>query len=124
MSAAAFCVSNFATTTAVSKSSKEATQRAISLYRLWQKSVPEIMRIHEINMPTSQVRAKIRENFEKNRYVEELPVRDILLARGHMEFQETINVWKQHNHIMSYFAAEEAVPKATTFLEKFYEGRS
>lgn len=82
------------------------------------------MKIHEINMPTSAVRAKIREQFEQHRYVEDLQVRDVLLAKGQMEYQETMNVWKQNNHIMNYFANDEAEPKPTTFLEKFYEGRS
>lgn len=86
--------------------------------------VPEIMKIHEINMPTSAIRAKIREQFEQHRYVEDLQVRDILLAKGQMEYQETMNVWKQNNHIMNYFSKDEAEPKPTTFLEKFYEGRS
>jgi NADH dehydrogenase (ubiquinone) 1 alpha subcomplex subunit 6 len=37
--AAVFGVSNFAVTTASAKSSKEATSRALALYRRWQKSV-------------------------------------------------------------------------------------
>ncbi|KAI7864589.1 hypothetical protein BDF14DRAFT_1731899 [Spinellus fusiger] len=119
-----FCVSNFATTTALSVSSAHAKQRSVALYRQWQKAVPEIMKLHEINLPTSQVRAKIRQEFEKQRAVEDLATRDIIIAKGHMEFQETINVWKQNNHIMGYFAADEAAPQATTFLEKFYAGRS
>ncbi|ORZ19673.1 hypothetical protein BCR42DRAFT_410251 [Absidia repens] len=122
--ATVFGVSNFAVTTAASASSNEARTRTISLYRKFQKSVPEIMKIHEINMPTSAVRAKIREQFEQHRYVEDLQVRDVLLAKGQMEYQETMNVWKQNNHIMNYFANDEAEPKPATFLEKFYEGRS
>ncbi|CAO3652333.1 unnamed protein product [Cunninghamella echinulata] len=122
--AAVFGVSNFAVTTASSSSSNEARLRALSLYRKFQKSVPEIMKIHEINLPTSAIRAKIREQFEQHRYVEDLQVRDILLAKGQMEYQETMNVWKQNNHIMNYFSKDEARPQPTTFLEKFYEGRS
>lgn len=37
--AAVFGVANFAVTTASAKSSKEATSRALALYRRWQKSV-------------------------------------------------------------------------------------
>lgn len=83
-----------------------------------------MMKLHEINMPTSAIRAKIREEFERHRHVENLEVRDILYAKGNMEYQEVMNVWKQNNHIMNYFAKEEAPPKPTTFLEKFYDGRS
>ncbi|KAG0902443.1 hypothetical protein G6F26_007817 [Rhizopus arrhizus] len=122
--AAVFGVSNFAVTTASAKSSKEATSRALALYRRWQKSVPEIMKIHEINLPTSAVRSKIREEFERHKFVENLEVRDILFAKGQMEYQEVMNVWKQNNHIMNYFGKEEAPAKPTTFLEKFYDGRA
>jgi NADH dehydrogenase (ubiquinone) 1 alpha subcomplex subunit 6 len=83
-----------------------------------------MMKIHELNLPTSAVRAKIREEFERHRFVENLQVCDILYAKGEMEYQEIMNVWKQTNHIMNYFAKEEAPAKPTTFLEKFYEGRS
>ncbi|KAF7723199.1 hypothetical protein EC973_002274 [Apophysomyces ossiformis] len=121
---AVFGVSNFAVTTAASKNAAEARLRALSLYRKWQKSVPEIVRLHELDLPSSALRAKIREQFEQHRYVEDLGVKDVLLAKGQMEYQETMNVWKQTNHIMNYFAKEEAPPKPTTFLEKFYEGRS
>lgn len=82
-----------------------------------------MMKLHELNLPSSAIRAKIREEFEKHRSVEKLEVRDILYAKGEMEYQEVMNVWKQTNHIMNYFIKDEAPPKPTTFLEKFYEGR-
>ncbi|ORZ01608.1 hypothetical protein BCR43DRAFT_487208 [Syncephalastrum racemosum] len=121
---AIFGTSNFAATTVTSKSGAEATSRALSLYRKWQKSVPEIQKLHELDIPVSVIRAKVREEFEKNRHVTELEVRDILLAKGQMEYQETMNVWKQTTHIYRYFYEEEAPPKPTTFLDKFYEGRT
>jgi NADH dehydrogenase (ubiquinone) 1 alpha subcomplex subunit 6 len=38
-------------------------------------------------MPVAKVRAKIREEFEKHRYVNHLQAVDVLLAQSHMEFQ-------------------------------------
>ncbi|CAO0792558.1 unnamed protein product [Mucor circinelloides] len=118
-----FAVAEHAITTASATSADAARSRALALYRKWQKSVPEMMKLHEINLPTSAIRAKIREEFERHRNVEKLEVRDILYAKGQMEYQEVMNVWKQNNHIMNYFQKEEAPPKPTTFLDKFYEGR-
>ncbi|KAI8967928.1 hypothetical protein BDF20DRAFT_897907 [Mycotypha africana] len=118
-----FGVANLAVTTASAASPEVARMRALALYRKWQKSVPDIMKLHELNIPTSSIRAKIREEFEKNRDVEKLEVRDILYAKGEMEYQEVMNVWKQTNHIMNYFRKEETPAKPTTFLDKFYEGR-
>lgn len=41
-----------------------------------------------------------------------------------MEFQETINYWKQQPHILNFFLEEETVkskPKPSTFVEKFLQ---
>ncbi|KAI7906945.1 uncharacterized protein BX663DRAFT_528821 [Cokeromyces recurvatus] len=115
-------VAHLAVTTASAPSAEAARTRALALYRKWQKSVPEMMKLHEISIPSSAIRAKIREEFERHRYVETLEARDILYAKGEMEYQEVMNVWKQTNHIMNYFAKDNMPPKPTTFLEKFYEG--
>ncbi|KAI9486424.1 MAG: hypothetical protein EXX96DRAFT_593064 [Benjaminiella poitrasii] len=118
-----FGVANLAVTTASAPSAEAARTRALALYRKWQKSVPEMMKLHELNLPTSTIRAKIREEFERHRQVEKLEARDILYAKGEMEYQEVMNVWKQTNHIMNYFIKDQMPPKPTTFLEKFYEGK-
>jgi NADH dehydrogenase (ubiquinone) 1 alpha subcomplex subunit 6 len=43
--------------------------------------------MYSLNMPVAKVRAKVREEFEKHRYVNSLPAVDVLLAQSHMEFQ-------------------------------------
>lgn len=43
-----------------------------------------------------------------------------------MEFQETINYWKQQPHVLKFFQDEEAVkgrPKPSSFVEKFLQVR-
>lgn len=121
---AVFGVSELARTTVSSTSAAEATKRALALYRSFQKSVPEIQKLYELDLPESALRAKIREEFEKYRHVTDLQVRDVLLAKGQMEYQETMNLWKQQTHVYRYFAEEEAAPKPVTFLDKFFDGRS
>lgn len=53
-----------------------------SLYK-----APEIQQMYSLNMPVSQVRTKVRQEFERHRYVNKLPVVDMLLFRSHTEFQ-------------------------------------
>ncbi len=48
---------------------------------------PEIQQMYSMNMPVARIRAKVREEFEKHRYVNHLQAVDVLLAQGHMEFQ-------------------------------------
>lgn len=62
--------------------------------------MPEIVKIYVLEVPIPAVRAKIRQEFERNRYVKQLPVVDMLITKSNMEFQETMNYWKQIPHLM------------------------
>ncbi|KAJ2761612.1 ndufa6 NADH-ubiquinone oxidoreductase subunit [Coemansia nantahalensis] len=110
--------------TRTSASLADARTRAIRLYRLWQKGVPQIMIDYHLCMPQSVVRAKIREHFEKQRYVSDPRAIDVLLFKGRIEFDETHNVWKQYSHVLRYFDANERDPQSDRFLDKFVEGRA
>ncbi|CAG8529000.1 4812_t:CDS:2 [Gigaspora margarita] len=104
-----------------SSSFSEARSRVLSLYRDWQRAAPKIVQSYLLDFPVATARAKIREEFEKNRYVSDLKVIDVLIFKGHAEYQETLNSWKMDTHIMRYFSKEESPPKPEGFLEKFYE---
>jgi len=79
--------------------------------------------LYLLDVPAPAVRAKIRQEFERSRYVKQLPVVDMLITKSDMEFQETMNYWKQIPQLMKYFRSEEdprsQVPKdfMTGFLE-------
>ncbi|KAK5372598.1 hypothetical protein LTR20_001628 [Exophiala xenobiotica] len=93
-------------------------------------------------MPVSKVRTKMRQEFEKHRYVNNIQAVDVLLQQSHAEFQvrtargqyafhqltygrlkETLNFWKQQTHVMKYWRAEEdenaRLPK--NFISGFLE---
>lgn len=48
---------------------------------------PEIQTMYSLNIPVSAIRTKIRQEFEKHRYVSQLKVVDVLLFQSHAEFQ-------------------------------------
>ncbi|KAI7087656.1 hypothetical protein KC356_g3966 [Hortaea werneckii] len=86
----------------------------------------EIQQMYSLNMPVSQIRTKIRQEFERHRYVSQIKTVDVLLFNSHQEFQETLNFWKQLTHVLKYFRAEED-PKARlpkNFIQGFIEGRN
>ena len=48
---------------------------------------PEIQTMYSLNVPVSAIRTKIRQQFEKHRYVSQINVVDVLLYKSHAEFQ-------------------------------------
>lgn len=43
--------------------------------------------MYSLNIPVSAIRTKIRQEFEKHRYVKQLNVIDVLLFQSNAEFQ-------------------------------------
>ena len=43
--------------------------------------------MYSLNMPISAIRSKIRQEFERHRYVSKLNTTDVLLFNSHAEFQ-------------------------------------
>lgn len=77
----------------------------------------------EYDLPKNeaQCREKMREQFEKNRFVKDVRVIDLLVIKGQMELVETVKRFKQKGHVMSYFKTT-IEPKPDDFLSKFFTG--
>lgn len=56
----------------------------------WIAQGPEIQQMYSLNMPVSAIRTKIRQEFERHRYVAQLKTVDVLLFNSHQEFQVRI----------------------------------
>ena len=56
---------------------------------------PEIQTMYSLNIPVSHIRTKIREQFERHRYVNQLHVVDVLLFQSDAEFQVWPNILEQ-----------------------------
>ncbi|KAF2861894.1 NADH-ubiquinone oxidoreductase 14.8 kDa subunit [Piedraia hortae CBS 480.64] len=104
----------------------DAKRRVIHAYRGWYRASPEIQTMYSLNMPVSAIRNKVRQQFERHRFVSQLSTVDVLLAKSQQEFQETLNYWKQLTHVLKYFREDED-PKAQlpkSFMEAFVQGRN
>ncbi|KAK1998277.1 NADH-ubiquinone oxidoreductase 14.8 kDa subunit [Colletotrichum falcatum] len=117
----------FARTTRQSANWNDAKRRVLSTYREWIRAAPEIQTMYNVPLPVSVLRTRIREEFERHRFANKLPVVDVLLFKSHAEYQETMNFWKQTTHVMSYFKEEnfrgdKRLPN--NFMAGFLEGRN
>ena len=84
---------------------------------------PDIVEFHYLDVTIPQVRRRVRQEFEKNRYVADIRVVDTLLTKGRMELDETLNKWKNKTHVMRYFTDDPKVVPKQGFLDAFYEGK-
>ncbi|KAF2669174.1 NADH-ubiquinone oxidoreductase 14.8 kDa subunit [Microthyrium microscopicum] len=116
----------YAKTIRSSVSATDSKDRVLQAYRQWLRAAPEIQTMYSLNMPVARLRTKMRQEFERHRYVAQLPTVDVLLSKSDMEFQETMNYWKQVNHVLKYFAAEENpnTKLPHNFIGGFLEGRN
>ncbi|KAI1143603.1 NADH dehydrogenase, alpha subcomplex, subunit 6 [Hypoxylon sp. FL0543] len=96
----------FARTTRTSANWNDAKRRVLAAYREWIRAAPEIQTMYSIPFPVSVIRTRMRQEFERHRFVNKLPVVDVLLMQNNAEYQETMNFWKQTTHVMSYFPEE------------------
>ncbi|GAA5827844.1 hypothetical protein JCM11251_007697 [Rhodosporidiobolus azoricus] len=100
-----------------------ANARSRSLYRAWYRAAPEIVSLYALNIPHHAIRAKVRQQFERNSGVSDLAAVDVLLLKSYQDLQETLNCWKMDSHVFRWFADEELPPRPNTFLEGFYLSR-
>ncbi|KAL7748077.1 ndufa6 NADH-ubiquinone oxidoreductase subunit [Sorochytrium milnesiophthora] len=104
----------------------DARLRALALYKAWMKNADTIVGMYYLDMPASQLRERIRVEFEKHRYVTDPGVIDVMLWKGQLELQETMNLWKQKTHLMRYFEGPneiEAHRQQGDFMDRFLAGK-
>ncbi|ODV92541.1 hypothetical protein CANCADRAFT_23517 [Tortispora caseinolytica NRRL Y-17796] len=104
----------------------EARKKVLHLYRRFYRGAPTIVQIFELEIPASSIRTRVRQEFERYRYVEDLPAINVLYAKGQMQYQEVMNLWMQKPQLMKYLAdTPNGLPlpkKQETFMDKFLSG--
>ncbi|KAJ7058007.1 NdufA6 NADH-ubiquinone oxidoreductase 14.8 kDa subunit [Mycena amicta] len=114
--------SRLAQVTRASTSPADARARVIQMYRDWYRAAPEVVNQYYLDASPTQLRHAIRLRFEANRSLTDVRAIDVLLLKSRQEYQETMNMWKQPDHIYGIMLQPKERP-SRTFLQKFYEGR-
>lgn len=114
----------FAETTHRSLTQTDLRRRVLQLYRKYIRNAHEFANLYELDMPVASIRTKIRQEFERQRFVSDLEVNNVLYAKGQMEFQELMNFWKQQCHVMRYFDDQNAYNTLdkNDFVKNFLRG--
>ncbi|KAK3333533.1 hypothetical protein B0T19DRAFT_418349, partial [Cercophora scortea] len=77
----------FAVQTRQSANWNDARRRVLALYRNWVRAAPEIQTMYSVPLPVSAIRTRIRQEFERHRFVNKLAVTDVLLVKGNADYQ-------------------------------------
>lgn len=114
----------FAEATRFSTSNAELRIRVLNLYRRYLRHSKDFVNSYDLDIPASQVKTKIRQEFERHRYVNDLAIKNVLYMKSQMEFQELVNFWKQQCHVMKYFEDFDYYSSTSnnTFVQKFLKG--
>ncbi|KAI2801795.1 hypothetical protein RDWZM_000739 [Blomia tropicalis] len=101
----------------------DARRRVLNLYRAWYRQIPYICYEFDLPVNDKQMRSKVRELFFANKDVTDTRVIDMLVIRGQMELNDTVNKFKSQMHVMAYFK-DPNQHKPKDFLSKFLSGHS
>ncbi|KAI1408794.1 NADH-ubiquinone oxidoreductase 14.8 kDa subunit, partial [Hypoxylon sp. FL1857] len=80
----------FARTTRTSANWNDAKRRVLAAYREWIRAAPEIQTMYSVPFPVSVIRTRMRQEFERHRFVNKLPVVDVLLMQNNAEYQVSL----------------------------------
>lgn len=80
--------------------------------------------LYALDVSPAYYRHAIRQRFERNRHVTDPRAIDVLVTKSRQEYQETLNLWKQPDHVMGILLEppKDAGRENRTFLQMFYEG--
>ena len=87
-------------TTASSQSLKEASSRALKLYRNVLKATPKVKTVFDVDMPLPEMRRAITWHFRKSAHIQDPRIVDMLVVKGEMDLEETLMQYKQKPHLM------------------------
>uniref|UniRef100_T1GKN3 NADH dehydrogenase [ubiquinone] 1 alpha subcomplex subunit 6 n=1 Tax=Megaselia scalaris TaxID=36166 RepID=T1GKN3_MEGSC len=68
----------------------EARKRVINLYKTWYRQIPYVVMDYDIPMSIEQCRAKLREEFLKNKDVQDIRVIDMLVVKVFISFRFSV----------------------------------
>jgi NADH dehydrogenase (ubiquinone) 1 alpha subcomplex subunit 6 len=104
-----------------SKNFDEARKNALRLYRNCLRAIPYVIRHYKLEFRPHQIKNTLRQEFLRNKNITDPSLIDILVFKGQMELEETLNLWKTRGHVVKLLAPRnelEEVPELRQFLQQ------
>jgi hypothetical protein len=80
--------------------------------------------MYSLNMPVAKIRTRMRQEFERHRYVAQVPIIDVLISKSDMEFQVGILPFHAENgHLTAFLGNHELLEAVITCIEILYGGK-
>lgn len=80
--------------------SRQLNRKVVGLYRRMARQVPRMIKLYEIPYAVAEMRHLLNILFKKNAHLTDPRVIEMLVVRGEMEMEETLNQWKQRGHLL------------------------
>eukprot|EP00939_MAST-03C_sp_MAST-3C-sp1_P002853 g2853.t1 len=101
----------------------EASKESMELFRIIAREVPRMQNLYDIPLPNNEIRRRIGNAFRKNADIKDPRVVHLMVQKGYMELEETLQQFKQKSHIMNLLQANEVVKAPEKdYLQRFYDG--
>lgn len=91
-----------------SASSAEARLKVVRLFRAAMREADSILRNYQLDLTRTEMRARIKQEFEKHSRVSDINVVDLLVFKGATELEEAKLLWKTKSHVVRFFVPERA----------------
>ncbi len=95
------------------------SSRVVAMYRRMCRQAPRVVVLYSLEQTAAEVRHMLLLQFRKNAHVTDPRIVDMLLARGVMEEEETLNQWKQRSHVIGLLQPELEAPDVWYDEEEF-----
>lgn len=92
----------------VSTSTAEARLKVVRLFRASLREVDNILRNYQLDMTRTEMRVRIKQEFQKHMSVKDAKVLDLLVFKGTTELEEAKLLWKTKSHVVRFFVPERA----------------
>ncbi|XP_055312604.1 NADH dehydrogenase [ubiquinone] 1 alpha subcomplex subunit 6-like [Sitodiplosis mosellana] len=108
-----------------STSNAETRSRVIKLYKTWYRQIPHIVDDYNLPYSSHQCRAKLHDEFMKQKHLADIRQIDMQVIRKQLELKEICCMQKNRSHLLNYWSNDAAshTTQPTKFLAKFLVGQ-